>query len=83
MKKINWKRYLTAAAILLFWQCLGYAVPLPFSPIFRFTASSSQFSIVGALIAFGSAFVADIFIDRRQKAHPSSPKPEKHRRSLR
>lgn len=63
-------RYLVAVAILLFWQCIGYVIPLPFSPIVSVSATSSQISVVGTLVAFFSAFIADIFLKRYQLAHP-------------
>ncbi|MFT8887488.1 MAG: hypothetical protein ABF449_06775 [Ethanoligenens sp.] len=78
MNKDKLTRYLLAVAILLFWQCIGYFIPLPFSPIFTYTNTSSHMSIVGTLIAFFSAFIADIFLRRYQKAHPRSSKPARN-----
>ncbi|ADU25801.1 hypothetical protein [Ethanoligenens harbinense] len=80
--KDKWVRYLAAAVILIFWQCIGYLVPLPFSPIWHATATSYSMSIVGVLIAFFSAFIADFFITRWQKAHshPSAPKSGRRKR---
>lgn len=78
--KDKWVRYLAAVAILIFWQCIGYVVPLPFSPIWHVTATSYSMSIVGVLVAFFSAFIADYFIARRQKAHPRPPKSDGKRK---
>lgn len=80
MNKDKLLRYLLAVAILLFWQCIGYVVPLPFSPIFSYTATSYHMSIVGTLIAFFSAFAADFLLRRYQLAHPRPKKADSKRK---